>query len=325
MNPARTFVVGVDIGGTTVKAARVGAGGEVSEPVVHPSGAERSPEAVLDRTLQAIREASGGAAAGECRGIGVGIPGIVSAADGLVRYPPNFTGWTEIDVRGHLTGHTGLPVAVENDANCAALAEARFGAGRSDRNFIFVIWGTGVGGGIILGGKIYRGPGGGAGEIGHVSIDRNGPPCRCGNRGCVESYIGQKYLSARARGMISGAARPAGDRRGAEILKLSGGDPDRIEPEILSRAAEAGDPLAVELLREAGTMLGTALAGVVNVIDVTTAVVGGGISAAPAFVLEAAEEELRSRVLTPHKASVRVKRALLGNTAGMIGAASLLD
>ncbi len=315
------YAIGLDIGGTSIKAGRVAAGGEVTGQAVFPTLADRGPDAVLAQAALAIAKVADGAGAATCAGIGIGIPGIVSASDGLVRYPPNFAHWGDVDVTGFLHRKTGLRVVTENDANCAALAEARFGAGARHRNFIFVIWGTGVGGGIIIDGAIFKGPGGGAGEIGHVSIDRNGPECRCGNRGCVESYIGQRYLSMRVAAILEGE-RPSG--RGSAILDLAGGDPARIEPETLSRAAEAGDPFARDILSEAGAMLGVALSTVANILDVTTAIVGGGVSAAPDFVLRAVADEMRSRVLRPHRDSVVVERALLGNQAGIVGAASLV-
>ncbi len=321
MTAPEAYAIGIDVGGTTIKAGRVGAGGAVAGQLVIPSGAGQGPEAVLAQVATAAASVAAGGGKGPCTGIGVGIPGIVSAKDGLVRHPPNFAGWGDVDVTGYLAARTGMRVVTENDANCAALAEAKFGAGRRHADFIFVIWGTGVGGGIILNGGIYRGPGGGAGEIGHVTIDRNGPACNCGNRGCVESYIGQRYLSERVRAILAAQA-PAG--RGRAILDLAGGDPSRIEPETISRAAEAGDELASSILREAGTMLGVALSTVVNITDIPTAVIGGGISAAPDFVFTAAADETRSRVLRPHRDAVAVERALLGNQAGMIGAASLL-
>lgn len=314
-------VVGIDLGGTTIKAGMVTTGGEVYGRTVIPSLAADGPEAVLAQAVKAVRAVIAAAGGGDPAGVGVGMPGIVSAGDGLVRYPPNFAGWGDVDVTGYLRRETGLRVVTENDANCAALAEARFGAGVKHRNFIFVIWGTGVGGGIILDGKVYRGPGGGAGEIGHITIDRNGPECRCGNRGCVESHIGQRYLSDRARAVV---AREVSAGRRPALLDLAGGDPGRIEPELISRAAEAGDSVSRSILTEAGAMLGVALSTVVNIMDITTAVIGGGISAAPDFVLAAAADEMRSRVLRPHRGSIVVERAALGNQAGIIGAASLV-
>jgi glucokinase len=213
-----------------------------------------------------------------------------------------------------------VPVHIENDANCAALAEARFGAGKEFKDFLFVIWGTGVGGGIILNHRLFHGPGGGAGEIGHLSIDYEGAACNCGGTGCIESYIGQRYLSQRTKDIL----RTLDSDKREIIVKLVKGDLDRIDPAIVSKAAELGDPTAISILKEAGTLLGAALASIMNVLDLEIAVIGGGISAAPGFVYEAILSSIRSRVLKPHQAGVKVIRAMLGNNAGIIGAASLV-
>jgi glucokinase len=212
-------------------------------------------------------------------------------------------------------------VFIENDANVAAIAEATHGAGRDYKDFLFVIWGTGVGGGIILNHKIFRGPQGGAGEIGHITIDYNGPACNCGSRGCIESYIGQRYLSHRTAELLRNLSPGATPSR---IVSLVEGNLSKIDPYIISKAAEDGDATARTVLEEAGELLGYALASALNVLDLRVVIVGGGISAAPQFVFKAIESALHSRVLRTHKSSVRVLKAALGNDAGIIGAANLL-
>jgi glucokinase len=149
----------------------------------------------------------------------------------------------------------------------------------------------------------------------------NGPRCNCGSRGCIESYIGQRYLSERTRAAL--AAAPA-DARTSGILKLVNGDMQKIEPKIIARAAESGDPLAKAIFIEAGTFLGYALASALNVLDIRVVVIGGGVSAAPQFVYDAITAATRDRVLKPHKEGIRILRAELGNEAGIIGAASLV-
>jgi glucokinase len=208
-------------------------------------------------------------------------------------------------------------VKIENDANAAAIAESRFGAGKKFPNFLFVIWGTGVGGGIILDNKIYRGPTGGAGEIGHVSIDYNGPPCNCGSRGCVEAYVGQRYLSQRT-------AEKLKSRRESKMMELVKGDTTKLEPEVIARAAHEGDSLAKEVLTEAGTLLGVAIADVMNVMDLRVSIIGGGISGAGDFVIQAIQDSVRERVLRPLQHDIRVLPAELGNNAGILGAAGLV-
>ncbi|MBI5476704.1 MAG: ROK family protein [Ignavibacteriales bacterium] len=315
------FAIGIDLGATTVKAGIVSTTGIVVDQISADAKANHGPSAVIQQISFVIQELLGKHKNSNCIGIGIGAPGMVSAVDSFVHHPPNFTDWSRVDVGGEIRKKFKLHVEIENDANCAAVAEARFGVGVEFKNFLFVIWGTGVGGGIILNRKIFRGPNGGAGEIGHVSIDYNGRLCNCGNYGCIESYIGQRYLSQRTKEILRNI--PA-DRTDNHLYKLVGGNLNKIEPSIISQAAELGDPIAISILEEAGTLLGAALASTMNVIDVSVVVIGGGVSAVPAFVYDAVIKSLRSRVLKPHKDNIHVLRAKLGNTAGIIGSASLV-
>lgn len=317
----KTYAIGIDLGATTIKAGNVDKKGNIAEQVTLDSKASRGPKAVMKQIFFAIDDLLGRRKKSECIGIGIGAPGVVSNEDNVVRYPPNFSDWTEYDVAKAVRKAYAYPVFIENDANAAALAEARYGAGANFRDFLFVIWGTGVGGGIILDKKVYRGPHGGAGEIGHVSVDYNGQTCNCGNRGCVESFIGQRYLSQRTREILE-SKKTEGIR--SKILDLVDGNLNRIEPAIISRAAESGDPVAGEILEEAGELLGCALASALNILDIRIVIIGGGVSAAPQFVFRTIEKSLKSRVLKPHRAGVKVLRAELGNPAGIIGAASLV-
>jgi glucokinase len=317
----RTFTMGVDLGATTIKAGVVDAKGNVIDHLTMDTKANKGPKTVVQQMLFALQELFAKHKQGECFGIGIGSPGIVNIKTGSVLHPPNFNDWKEVPLAEIVRKTFSLPTFIENDANCAALAEARYGAGVESNNFIFVIWGTGVGGGVILDHKIYRGPFGGAGEIGHVSIDYNGLLCKCGNRGCIEAYIGQRYLSARTKTIIETKMKE-GTR--SIIERLVDGNLDRIEPAIISDAAQQDDRTAIEILEEAGELLGYALASVINVLDIRTVIIGGGISAAPKFVFDAIHTSVVERVLQPHRATVRILRSTLGNTAGIIGAASLV-
>jgi len=321
MKRTKTYAVGVDLGATTIKAGIVDHKGKILEQIVSDTKASKGPKVVVQQVVFAIQELFAKHNPVECFGIGIGSPGIVSMEDGTVRHPPNFEDWEEVPLAKLIRKVFAHTVFVENDANCAAIAESRYGAGSDRKDFLFVIWGTGVGGGIILDRKIYRGPFGGAGEIGHVSIDYNGRKCNCGNLGCIEAYIGQRYLSQRTKEILQALPK---DSPRSRIEQLVDGNLSRIEPALISQAAEEGDATAMEILEEAGELLGFALASVVNVLDIRTVVIGGGISAAPQFVFKAIEEGLRSRVLKPHQAGIRILRAKLGNAAGMIGAASLV-
>lgn len=316
MKPAK-FAIGVDLGATTVKTGVVSSAGKILYQNKFPTNGEIGPRAVFKQIESSVHDALLHAKGKKVAGIGIGSPGVVDD-DGIVKSPPNLKDWIEIPLRKEIQRlFKRTHVAVENDANAAAIAESRFGAGRKFPNFLFVIWGTGVGGGIILDNKIYRGPTGGAGEVGHISIDHNGPSCKCGSRGCVEAYIGQRYLSQRTAERLT-------TNPDSRILQLVGGDPNRIEPVFIARAAHDGDRLAREILVEAGTLLGVALAAVMNTMDLRISIIGGGISAAGDFVLQSVQDSIVAHVLQPLRNDIRVFEARLGNNAGILGAAGLV-
>jgi glucokinase len=313
----RKVVIGVDLGGTTVKAGVVAAGGSILYQNKFPSFADEGPSRVIQQIGASIRDAIKNTNGARVEGIGLGAPGVVDD-EGVVKSPPNFEHWDEVPLKVELRkAFPNLPIGVENDANAAAIAESRFGAGVDIPNFLFVIWGTGVGGGIILNHKIYRGPTGAAGEVGHVTIDYSGPECNCGNIGCVEAYVGQRYLSHRT------AERLKSDPH-SKILELVGGDASKIEPKYISEAAQMGDKIAREILVEAGELLGVAIASVMNIMDLRTSIIGGGISAAGDFVIRAIQASVERRVLKPLRKDIQVLAAQLGNDAGILGAAGLV-
>ncbi len=309
--------VGVDLGGTTVKTGLVSKTGEILYHNKFDSKGDQGPESVIKQIALSIKDAIAHRGGGEIIGIGIGAPGVVDN-DGYVKAPPNLLHWDAIPLAKRLQKEfDGITINVENDANCAAIAESRFGAGKEYPDFLFIIWGTGIGGGIILNRKLFRGPTGGAGEVGHISIDHEGPLCGCGARGCIEAYIGQKYLSHNTAEKVK--ARPS-----SLILKLVGGDYAKIEPIYISQAAEAGDELARSILTEAGTLLGVAVGGVMNTMDLRVSVIGGGVSAAGDLVINAVRDSVRAHVLKPLRDDIRVIQSKLGNNAGILGAAGLV-
>ncbi len=317
----KTFAIGIDLGATTIKAGVVDRKGVIIDRFTADSKSNKGPATVIQQIHFALQELFGNHRQAECMGIGIGSPGVVSVDEQVVKHPPNFADWGEVALGKALRKFYPLPVFVENDANTAAIAEATRGAGREYKDFLFVIWGTGVGGGIIINHKIFRGPQGGAGEIGHITIDYNGPDCNCGSRGCIESYVGQRYLSQRTTELLKNL--PA-DAPQSKIVKLVEGNLSKIDPYIISMAADAGDPTARTVLEEAGELLGYALASALNILDLNIVIIGGGISDAPRFVFKAVESAIGTRVLRTHRSAVRVLKAALGNDAGIIGAASLV-
>lgn len=314
MTTMQRFAIGVDVGGMTIKFGLVAADGTVLERKVKPTRAEEGPKAVLKNVADGIRELL--AEYPDAEGIGIGFPGSVDA-QGRVSYPPNFPGWEVLtpvyELRPLLD--TSIPIVVENDANVAAWAEARVGSGRNVPHFLYVTLGTGVGGSIISDGEIWRGATGGAGEIGHVTVDVNGPICNCGARGCIEAFIGSRYMTSYVRQKM---------RRYPESL-LHGmvSDGKDLTPQLINEAAEGGDVFAQNFLSELGRLLGAALAGVMNICDLHLCVVGGGISKAETFLLGQARRTLRARVLQAIATDVQLTVAALSTDAGIVGAALL--
>jgi len=311
------YAIGVDLGGTTVKTGLVSQTGELRYQNKFDSKGDAGPEKVIKQIALSVKDAIAHNDSGKIIGIGIGAPGVVDN-NGCVKAPPNLLHWDSVPLAKQLQKEfDDVVINVENDANCAAIAESKFGVGRDYPDFLFIIWGTGIGGGIILNRKLYRGPSGGAGEVGHISIDYEGPMCGCGSRGCVEAYIGQKYLSNRTIEKVK--TQPS-----SLILELVRGDYSKIEPMYISQAAEAGDELARSILCEAGTFLGVAVGGVMNTMDLRVSVIGGGVSAAGSLVINAVQDSVRAHVLKPLRDDIRVIQSELGNNAGILGAAGLV-
>ncbi|MFA6540249.1 MAG: ROK family protein [Bacteroidota bacterium] len=311
------LAIGVDLGGTTVKTGLIDTDGKILAVSKLPTRADENPNAVIEQIKKSIKEVLVYTDAKAVSGIGVASPGLIQNPGGIVKSPPNMKNWDVVPLADELSKAFGMRVEVDNDANVAAVAESKFGAGKEHPNFLFIIWGTGVGGGIIMGNQIYRGPSGGAGEVGHISVNYEGLMCNCGTRGCVEAYIGQKYLSNRTIEKLK--SFPS-----SKILGLVGGDLNKIEPIYISKAAEAGDPLAKDILIEAGTLLGVMIGGVMNTLDFRVTVIGGGVSAVGDFVYDAIRESTMKNVQKPLRDGIKILRAKLGNDAGMLGAAGMV-
>lgn len=308
--------IGVDLGGTTVKAGLVSEQGKILYQNKFDSKADQSQAVVFGQIELAIGDVMEHRAGVAVKGIGLGSPGVVDDS-GTVKAPPNFFDFDNVHLQAMLQKKFSLAAKIENDANAAAIAESRFGSGKKFSDFLFVIWGTGVGGGIILNNTIYRGPSGGAGEIGHICVDYRGPQCNCGAVGCVEAFIGQRYLSQRT-------AEKLKNNPSSLILKMVDGNPDKIEPVYISRAAREGDATAKEILTEAGMLLGVAIGAVMNTMDLRVSIIGGGISAAGDVAMDAIKKSVQEHVLKPLRPDIQVLPAKLGNDAGILGAAGLV-
>jgi len=306
----RKLAIGVDLGGTNIKGGVVDQNGQILRRLSVQTQAQEGPERILDQIARLVQELKGERG---IEGVGVGCPGLVEPTLGVVRDPPNLAGWQEVNVKRELEERLELRVEVANDVNAAALGELYFGAGRGVSNFICITLGTGVGGGLILDGKLFTGSRGVAGEIGHLPVNIFGPRCRCGNYGCLERYVGAEYIVERAQKKLK-------DNPASLLSSLEG----ELTPKLIAQAAQKGDKLAKEVFRETGEIIGAALSGAVNLLNPELIIVGGGVAQAGELVLEPIRRTLVERAMNRESQGVKVVPALLEEDAGLIGAGSLI-
>lgn len=311
------LAIAIDLGGTNIKGALVDPEGGLHELLNVPTGADLSPPAVIDRLTEVVQTLQAKIGNASFVGVGIGCPGGVYPDTHIISQSPNFPGWYDVDLCTPLHQRTGLPVALDNDANVAGLAEFTYGAGREVDSMVLATLGTGIGGAVILNGRIWRGKWGMAGEIGHVIVEPEGHPCGCGSYGCVEQYASGTALVRLAREAL---ARGAG---GEKLLALADGHAERLTPKMLHEAATAGDALARDVFLHAARYLGMMFASVLNVLNVPLFVVGGGVGAGFDLMAETTREEVRRRSYRIPGENVRIERATLGNDAGVIGAGRL--
>lgn len=305
--------IGVDLGGTNIKAAVVDRETGIIEQVTTPTQANLGRDHLLDRIGETIL---GLVKKNEIIGIGMGLPGMVSKDQTTVKNPPNLPGWKEVNAAEEITKRTNLPCKIENDANIAALGSMHFGAGQKFNSFIMVTLGTGVGGGIIYERKLFKGTEGMAGELGHVIIDYHGPLSNSVTRGTVEAYLGQRFLSRFATDLIS--QNPSN-----ELYKKFSSNFENLEPVDLTNAAKKGNELAIEILAKSGQRLGYAIINYVHMMDIRKFVVAGGVSKAGDFLFEPAQDIVRKHMMEPFKEGFELVYEDLGNDSALLGAAGL--
>jgi len=309
------YFVGVDLGGTKIYTALADLHGRILAEFRTPTKAREGPEAVIARIAETVHRVLKAVEGKAPAALGIGSPGPLDPETGVVYNSPNL-GWDRVPLKKKLEELLEVPVLVDNDANLAALGEYSFGAGRGSRHMVYVTVSTGIGGGLILDGRIYRGAGGGAGEVGHMVLDPEGPPCGCGRRGCLEALASGTAMAARARELAAAG-------RGKAILREAGGAAGGITAVSVSRAAAAGDSEAAEIITRAGEYLGMGLANVINLINPDRLVLGGGALEAGEGIWAGMERELSARSLRPALDQVRVVRAGLGSRSGLMGAVAL--
>jgi len=308
--------LGIDLGGTSIKFGVVSNLGEILSKTSLPSNAELGPDEVISQIKKGIKQILSHKKE-KIKGIGIGAPGVINIEKGTVEYPPNFPGWGRIKLGKIIQKEFGLKTFIENDANAAAIGELIFGAGKKYNSFVMITLGTGVGGGVIFNKKIYRGEFGAAGELGHISINYKGPKCKCGSVGCIEAYIGNNYLKQRV-------IRELQDHPGSKILELVNNEVDLITPRIIQEAMEMGDDFAKSVVENMGIQLGAVLTSVSNLLDISTFIIGGGVSGFGRPLFNKIQETIVERVFIPTKKRVRVMPAKLKNDAGIKGASALV-
>ena len=309
------LTIGVDVGGTKVAAGVVDEAGTILARTRRPTPSS-SPSDVEDVIADCVRELRVEHA--DVEAVGVGEAGFIDAQRATVLVAPNLS-WRNEPLRDAVAERVGLPVVVENDANAAAWAEYRFGAGRGELHLVVVTVGTGIGGGIVLDGQLYRGRFGIGAEFGHMRISMSGRRCGCGQHGCWEQYCSGRALLHEAR-EIADVQRGYGSR----LLELGNGRPEGIEAIEVTTAAREGDPAALDCFEEIGGWLGQGLADLAAVLDPGAFVIGGGVADAGELLLAPARRVFGQRLTgTASRPHAEIRLAELGNDAGLVGAADL--
>jgi len=313
INPARGFVVGIDFGATHLALILADMSARIVEEVEVELNIALGPKACLAEADRLLREMLVKAGLGfeSVFAIGVGVPGPIVAEAGMVLSPPIMPGWDRYPIRDALEKKWNCPVSLNNDAELGALGEWAAGAGRGERNLAYIKVGTGIGAGIFIDGQIYRGVTGSAGEIGHVTIDENGPLCTCGNQGCLEAIAGGRAIAQQAQDAVV---------EGKRTLLESVKPVDSITAREVASIARRGDLLAQQILARAGRHIGNAIAGLVNLFNPSMVIIGGGVAQTGDLLLDPMRQAVQKRSLPASAHAVRITTAVLGRRASSMGA-----
>lgn len=311
--------VGVDLGGTHLRAAIVDiTNGQVVDLVQVPTLAREGHDAVIARMAEMIVKviSSSGMLKADVGGIGIGVPGKLDLEHGKVLFLPNLPGnWLNVPLQQEIERQVGLPAHILNDARAMTFGEWKYGAGRGVNTVACFTLGTGVGGGLVVNGKLHLELGGTAGELGHQVIDVDGPTCGCGSRGCLETYAsGPAIAAAGIKAVVQGLTTRIGEMVNYDL--------NRITPEVVYQAALSGDPIAQEIYQRVGHYLGIAIANVIVIVGPRKIVIGGGVSQAGELLFEPIRRTIRSSVFITSTEQIEIVPAQLGINAGIIGAAA---
>ncbi len=313
------YIIGVDLGGTNVVVGALSADG-AQQFGMHsiPTRADLGADAVVERIVELVERVvtetltATGATRSQVLGVGIGSPGPLSRESGIVILTPNL-GWTNFPLRDRIADAVQLPATLDNDANCATLGEWWLGAARGAKHVVGLTIGTGIGGGIILDGRLFHGVSDVAGEIGHTTIDANGRRCGCGNYGCLEAYASGPAIANRAREALAGGEPSV-------MPSAVGGDLTRLTAATVYDSAKRGDRLAQEVVRETARILGIGIANLLNIFNPDVVVLAGGVTQAGDQLFEPMRAEVRRRAFKPAVDACRIVPGALQGNAGVIGA-----
>jgi glucokinase len=320
------YAVGVDLGGTNLRIAAVDDGGKMLSKITLETDVRRGREFVVEELVRSVVQMRDKFREAELYGIGVGVPGLIDSETGRLVESPNLPGWEDYDVKGDIERRLGATVILENDANVAAMGEQWLGAGRKSESLCMYTLGTGVGGGLILEGKLWRGWNGMAGELGHCNVYPDGHECKCGSRGCLEQYASATAVVRMAREAMEGGAA-------TELRSLNA---EELSSQAIYESAMRGDAVAKSVFERVGRALGLAIGNMVNAMNFPLYVIGGGVSSAWDAFAPAMFDEVRKRSyiyaattaedgtgIGGRKRPTVITRALLGGDGGLYGAARL--
>ncbi len=303
------WVVGVDLGATKIAAGLVTPENEIAKKLYVETGVGQGPQAVVERIANCVEQLQAALPAqARMAAIGVCCPGPLDHATGMVLDPPNMTGWVDVPLQKMLEARLGLPAPIEHDAKAAALGEFYFGAGRDSNDMIFIVVGTGVGAAIIINGQLYRGPTNSAGEVGHITVDMNGPACSCGSNGCLEGFVAGPDLVDRFR-----------EAAEAQNVAL----PAEIEGVMVAELAAQGQPQALQVFEKAGQALGAGIAATAHLFDISLYIIGGSVVKAGDLLLRPTRQAVRYRAYDSIGPRITVVASPLGDDAPILGMAQI--
>jgi len=317
--PDALFAVGVDIGASKLRAAIVDLEANIVTKVVKETNANEGKKATLERTMNTILEVIGKSRVktNKIKGIGIGISAIVDHHKGVCLFCPNVEGWKNVPLKKIIEQEFGIEAVIDDSARTMTLAESWCGLAKNVENFIFVNVGIGVGSGVFIHGELYRGSGGTAGELGHTTVEENGPRCNCGNFGCLETLVSGPAIARRAREALEQGVISL-------IEELVEGNLNKVTPEIVVAAAKRGDKLAFNIMEKTGEYLGIGIANAINLFNPDLVIIGAGVSKAGRLLLDPVKRVVKARALQVASEKVDVKISTLGDDAGALGAAILV-